>query len=64
MKKNQCPSCNKPINLDKENPFKPFCSEKCKLIDLGSWLSERYSIQDENSEVSELEKNQELFNKH
>ena len=26
------------------NPFRPFCSERCKMIDLDNWLSERYRI--------------------
>jgi uncharacterized protein len=28
----------------KPNPFLPFCSERCKLIDLGRWLGEKYSV--------------------
>jgi len=27
-----------------DNPFRPFCSERCKLIDLGAWAEERYAI--------------------
>jgi len=30
--------------LYKDNPYRPFCSERCKLIDLDNWLSERYRI--------------------
>ena len=41
---NKCPSCNKIINLSKENKFRPFCSEKCKLIDFGSWANEENII--------------------
>jgi endogenous inhibitor of DNA gyrase (YacG/DUF329 family) len=40
----KCPQCGTPVDLDKENPFKPFCSERCKLIDLGEWASEGYTI--------------------
>lgn len=32
------------------NPFRPFCSERCKLIDLGAWASESYSIPAENQQ--------------
>jgi uncharacterized protein len=43
-----CPICKKPVrNLDDPvapNPVFPFCSERCKLIDLGRWLGERYRI--------------------
>jgi uncharacterized protein len=39
----QCPICKKPVSW-KGNPHRPFCSERCKLIDLDNWLSERYTI--------------------
>jgi endogenous inhibitor of DNA gyrase (YacG/DUF329 family) len=37
-----CPICKKPVKL--EDPSMPFCSERCKLIDLGNWASEKYVI--------------------
>lgn len=39
-----CPTCQKPIAWSSENPFRPFCSERCKLIDLGEWASESHRI--------------------
>ena len=42
-----CPICKKPIdNAERNNPGSPFpfCSERCKLIDLGRWLDGRYQI--------------------
>lgn len=39
-----CPQCGRTIAWDKKNSFRPFCSERCKLIDLGAWASERYRI--------------------
>jgi hypothetical protein len=40
-----CPQCGKPATWDKTaNPFRPFCSERCRLIDLGAWASESYKI--------------------
>lgn len=39
-----CPQCRKRTRLDDSNPWRPFCSQRCKLIDLGDWLNERYSI--------------------
>jgi hypothetical protein len=39
----QCPICEKAVSW-KGNPFRPFCSERCKLIDLDNWLSARYRI--------------------
>ena len=35
----------------KGNPHRPFCSERCKLIDLDSWLSERYRIAADTAEA-------------
>lgn len=39
-----CPHCGKPARFDAENPWRPFCSERCKLIDLGQWANESYGI--------------------
>ncbi len=39
----QCPTCNKPVKSE-DNAFLPFCSERCKLIDLGAWFDEKYSV--------------------
>ena len=37
-----CPQCAKTVDWTPENRFRPFCSERCKLIDLGAWASESY----------------------
>jgi len=39
-----CPTCGKSIEWRPENRWRPFCSERCKLIDLGEWASERYRM--------------------
>ncbi|OGA37176.1 MAG: DNA gyrase inhibitor YacG [Betaproteobacteria bacterium RIFCSPLOWO2_12_FULL_62_13] len=39
-----CPQCGKSVAWDSANPYRPFCSERCKLIDLGAWASESYRI--------------------
>ncbi|NOZ24850.1 MAG: DNA gyrase inhibitor YacG [Nitrospirae bacterium] len=39
----RCPIC-KALTTWEENPWRPFCSERCKLIDLGTWASEEYRI--------------------
>jgi hypothetical protein len=39
-----CPHCNKPVVWNTANPYRPFCSERCRLIDLGAWASESYRI--------------------
>ncbi len=35
----ECPTCGKPVQWEAENTFRPFCSERCKLLDLGEWAS-------------------------
>jgi uncharacterized protein len=39
----KCPRCGKETSFE-GNPFRPFCSERCKLIDLGGWISGTYRI--------------------
>jgi hypothetical protein len=39
----KCPTCEREIDW-LQSPFRPFCSERCKLIDLGAWLAEKHSI--------------------
>ena len=43
-KKITCPQCGKPGTWDMHNPFRPFCCERCKLIDLGAWAAEEHRI--------------------
>jgi endogenous inhibitor of DNA gyrase (YacG/DUF329 family) len=39
-----CPRCGTPVAWRPENPFRPFCSERCRMIDLGAWATERYRV--------------------
>lgn len=39
-----CPTCGKPALFSPENRFRPFCSERCKLIDIGAWASGAYVV--------------------
>jgi len=41
-----CPRCGAPAAFASSNRWRPFCSERCKLIDLGNWASERYRVPD------------------
>jgi len=43
----KCPVCSKKSNLE-ENPWRPFCSERCKFLDLGKWTLEEYKIAGED----------------
>jgi len=38
-----CPTCKKKFEYFTSD-FRPFCSERCRLIDLGQWLSESYTV--------------------
>jgi len=40
----KCPTCNRPVEWSEASRWRPFCSERCKLIDLGAWASERNAI--------------------
>ena len=44
MKKVKCPTCEKPVEWNEKNRWRPFCSERCKLIDLGAWADESHRI--------------------
>jgi endogenous inhibitor of DNA gyrase (YacG/DUF329 family) len=39
-----CPQCGASVAWDPANKFRPFCSERCKMIDLGAWATESYRI--------------------
>ena len=41
--KRHCPICKKPTDSETDADF-PFCSERCRLFDLGNWASEKYTI--------------------
>jgi endogenous inhibitor of DNA gyrase (YacG/DUF329 family) len=48
MKPVNCPTCKKAVEPDAKS-F-PFCSERCRLVDLGNWLDGRYRIASQNDE--------------
>jgi endogenous inhibitor of DNA gyrase (YacG/DUF329 family) len=39
-----CPTCGKPVEWRPESLFRPFCSERCKQIDLGAWANDEYRV--------------------
>ncbi|ECL8581470.1 DNA gyrase inhibitor YacG [Salmonella enterica] len=39
-----CPTCGKPVVWEEISPFRPFCSKRCQLIDLGEWAAEENRI--------------------
>ena len=40
----ECPTCQKKVEWKTENKYRPFCSERCKLIDFGEWANEEKRI--------------------
>ena len=46
----RCPTCRKETEWE-NNPYRPFCSDRCQLIDLGAWIDERYRIPQESDEL-------------
>ncbi|MGE0581836.1 MAG: DNA gyrase inhibitor YacG [Steroidobacteraceae bacterium] len=39
-----CPTCQRETEWSDASPYRPFCSQRCRLIDLGAWLSEEHAI--------------------
>jgi len=39
-----CPHCGKPCEFGASNRWRPFCSERCRSLDLGAWASESYRV--------------------
>ena len=48
----RCPACGGPSRYAPDNPWRPFCSQRCKLHDLGDWANERFrvAVQDDPDE--------------
>lgn len=47
-----CPRCGAPSHWE-NNPFRPFCCERCKLIDLGAWANDEYKLPTDDAPTSE-----------
>ncbi len=48
----KCPHCGKEVEFS-GNEFRPFCSERCKLLDFGAWADEEYALPAETSTLSD-----------
>ena len=48
-----CPTCGKQVEWSDQSPWRPFCSERCRLIDLGAWANEDYRIPGERTEKTD-----------
>jgi endogenous inhibitor of DNA gyrase (YacG/DUF329 family) len=49
----KCPTCGRSIEWSDQSPFRPFCSERCRVIDLGAWLSEKHVIPSNETDTPE-----------
>ncbi len=48
-----CPTCERPVEWSEASPHRPFCSERCRLIDLGAWVDGTHRIPGEPAEIPE-----------
>jgi endogenous inhibitor of DNA gyrase (YacG/DUF329 family) len=53
----RCPVCRETIHYHTDNPYRPFCSERCRLIDLGQWLEEDYRVAGDPAPNEDIESN-------
>ena len=53
----KCPTCQRDSEWSADNQWRPFCSQRCKLIDLGDWAAEKHAIPvvelDDESQIAE-----------
>ena len=52
-----CPACGKPALFAPSNPWRPFCCERCRMVDLGGWASESYRIPERREDDDESPEN-------
>jgi len=50
----KCPTCSKMVEWTSDNPWRPFCSKRCQLIDLGEWASESHRIPGDNEDSEDF----------
>ena len=55
----QCPTCGRGVEWNEKSPWRPFCRERCRLIDLGAWASEQHAIPSDTAETEEKPKTSE-----
>lgn len=49
MREVSCPHCGKPVEWSPASKWRPFCSERCRMIDLGQWFGEEHAIPGEDA---------------
>ncbi|WP_373048281.1 DNA gyrase inhibitor YacG [Vulgatibacter sp.] len=53
MSELRCVICSKPVERRPVNPYYPFCSHRCRLVDLGKWIGEEYKVPAQPGELDE-----------
>ena len=53
IKQVNCPGCQKIVHWNEANPYRPFCSKKCQLLDFGEWANENHVISEEMTQDTE-----------
>jgi endogenous inhibitor of DNA gyrase (YacG/DUF329 family) len=43
----KCPTCKRPVEWSPDSTYRPFCSDRCRLVDLGAWFGEKHKIPDQ-----------------
>lgn len=55
-----CPTCKKLVLWNEDFPYRPFCSDRCRLIDLGEWASENHKIAGDSLDINSNEQTDEF----
>ena len=58
-KRYTCPTCQREIQWNSDFPWRPFCSERCKMVDLGAWLANDRAIPGDSADELSGEANPE-----
>ena len=54
MKTVKCPTCKRDVDWSERSKYRPFCSDRCRLIDLGAWFKEDHAIAGDPVEPPDL----------
>ncbi len=56
-----CPTCTKEVVWNKESKYRPFCSERCQMIDLGEWATEEKKIPSVENDIFSEDLERKMF---
>jgi endogenous inhibitor of DNA gyrase (YacG/DUF329 family) len=49
----KCPTCRREVEWSDASPYRPFCGDRCRLIDMGAWLTEQRKIPDQSPQAED-----------